>query len=151
MSFSCCCFFLSSQIIQRQHNNLKYPESPYIFHLCMVMAILPVAISEWDYLLRAVSSNFIILSRPGIKKCTTVIKGMHHAVFMIRSVTTGVKVVYYHNLVCKADQWDCFSLRSVSSLYLLKYNWNASTIGWDLKILAEDINVKKKYFRIGDM
>ena len=32
MSFSSCCSFLNSQIIQRQHNNIHYPDSFCIFH-----------------------------------------------------------------------------------------------------------------------
>ena len=44
---------------------------------------------------------------------------MHHPVSMATSVATGVKGVCYHNLVCKADQWDCFTLGSSGSLYLL--------------------------------
>ena len=37
-------------------------------------------------------------------------------------VATEIKGVCYHNLVRKADQWDCFTLRSSDSLYLLKYS-----------------------------
>ena len=33
MSFSSCCSFLSSQIIQRQHNNIQYPDSLYFSFL----------------------------------------------------------------------------------------------------------------------
>ena len=80
------------------------------------MAIMFPEISKWDCVLRAVSSPFIILSRPGIK-------GMHHVVSMATSVAT----VCYHYLVSKTYQWNCFALRSSGSLYLLKYNWNTTT------------------------
>ena len=42
-------------------------------------------------------------------------------------VATGIKGVCHHNLVCKADQWGCFTLRSSGKLYLLKYTSNATT------------------------
>ena len=76
--------------------------------------------------------------------CTTGIKGTHHLLWkqvrllglrcvplwllglkVYAIVTTGIKSVCYYNLVSKADQWDYFTLRSSSSLYLLKHNWNA--------------------------
>ena len=62
---------------------------------------------------------------------------MHRPVSMATSVATGIKVyaimateikdVSSHNLVCKADQWEWFTLRYSGCLYLLKYNWNATT------------------------
>lgn len=35
-------------------------------------------------------------------------------------VVIGIKGMRYHNLVCKTDQWDCFTHRYSDSLYLLK-------------------------------
>ena len=68
----------------------------------------------------AVSSCLIVLSSTGIKACTTTIQFLWQT-----SVTTGIKGVYHHCLVCKTDQWGCFTPWSSAKLYLLKYKWNA--------------------------
>ena len=88
--------------------------------------------------LRALSPILYSSLGLGLKVCTTGIKGMHHPISMTTSVATGIKGVCYHNLVCKADQWDCFTLRSSGSLYLLKYNWNA-TIPLGFSILLQSL------------
>lgn len=71
------------------------------------------------------------------KVCTTGSKEVQHLGSMATSMATGTKVhvimdsrikgVCYHNLFSKDDQWDCFTLRSLGSLYLLKYNGNGTT------------------------
>ena len=46
------------------------------------------------------------------------IKGVHHPVSMATSVATGTKGVCYHCLVCKADQWGCFTLIFRQALFI---------------------------------
>ena len=47
----------------------------------------------------------------------------------LNAFTTGIKSVYYWDLVCKTGQCGCFALWTSGKFYLLKYNWNVSTAG----------------------
>ena len=107
---------------------------PLALTLILSEMVIP-GISEWDCVLRTVSFLFIILSRAGIK-------GMNYYGLWLKACTiqflwqllwllglkvdvlviTGIKSVYYHNLVCKDYQWDCLILRNTGILSLSKYN-----------------------------
>ena len=65
------------------------------------------------------------------------IKGMHQLVSIATSMATGIKGVCYHDLVCKADQWD-WGVSDLQAVLLLRNNWNATA-------LSKITKLKKQY------
>ena len=60
-------------------------------------------------------SSLLLLSSAGIKSMLCC-----HRLSMQTSVATGTKGVCHHCLVCKANQYDYFTLWTSGKLYLLK-------------------------------
>ena len=80
------------------------------------MVILPPGILEWDCVWELSPPILYSSLGLGLKVYTTT------ALFQWQtSVAIGIKGVYHHCLVCKADQGGCFTLWSSGKLYLLNY------------------------------
>ena len=100
----------------------KQPTTGSYLDLSLKMAILPPGISEGDCVWELSPPILYSSLGLGLKVCTTT------AWFLWQtSAATSIKGVCPHCLVCKTDQWACFTLWSSGKLYVLKYKWNITT------------------------